>query len=574
MNKTILSLLLTSIGVGLGGCSTFTDANRDIDGAQAASKALIADVRAKATSGAVEIYRSQRISGEEISVVKKESLPPIFDRPFLYATRSAPPQEVIRTISLRTGIPAIVKDDGSTPASQGNAGLPTSGAPGAASASLLSIFAGGPITQRPMELEWDRSLKSLLDHLAITMNQYWKYEDGRIVFFKEETRTFSLNLPHGKKDVKASISLGSSGGDGGSSSSSSGSSGGSSSSSSEGSSVSVSSAQQVDPFSAVVNGVRAIIGEASQSQSPAAGMVGMPSPMGMSVQPTAGSQNSVSGPSGKIVSSPELGSLMVTAAPPILDRVAEYIDNVNKKFARNILIDVTVYNVSLTKENMAGANLDINRLIQRRFGEIGAAITPASLLSPISGVTPGQMVINRTRTDGTSTATMVVQAMSGIGDVSLVHRGQVIAINGQPSPLQVGNDITYLASSSTTQTDGAGSTTALQPGKSIVGMTANFLPTITSDNRILLQYQLNIATLMGMDQVVSGGSMIQTPNISKQSLQQQAFMRDGQSLVLFGYDQDQASQNTNASFAGFSRNADKKRQMTVIVVQVHTGGIN
>lgn len=563
MKKTSLSLLLASIGFGIAGCSTLIDSQRDIRQDNQAAAKLMTDAREKATVGAVEIFDSQRFSGDEIAVIKKEVLPPIFDRPFLYATRSAPPREVIRAIAMRTGIPAVIAET-STTNSTSQAGTQALPAAAQGGTSLLSIFSGGPVTERPMELEWDRSLKSLLDHVANTMGLYWKYEDGRIRFFKEETRTFSINLPHGKKEVEATISLdgGSSGSSGGSSGS--GSSGSSSGGSSGGGSVSVSSTQSIDPVNAIVSAVQAIVG--GDTTSGATGPV--------AAAPMGGSSGGGSG-NGKVVPSPELGMITVTAAPPVLDRVAAYVENVNKKFSKNILIDVTVYNVSLSKEGMAGISLDLNRALQKTFGQLGVSVTSPSMLGSISGGSSGGVVLDRTANGETSpSSTIVAKAMSGLGDVSLVRRGQVVAINGQPSPLQVGSSITYLASSATTQTEGAGTSASLIPGQAIVGMTANFLPSIMSDNRILLQYQLNISNLVGMDQVSSGGSMIQTPNISQQSLQQQAFLRDGQSLVLFGYDQDQSAQNSNASFSGFSMNADKKRQMTVIVMQVHTGGIN
>lgn len=591
MNKTKIAMFLAAITLGLSGCSVLNESGAQIRSNHDAATNFIEDIKNKAKPGAVEIFAGQRLSGIEIDVSKKESLPKVFGQPFLYTTHSAPPREVIRMVSLRTGIPFVIQDEAGAAAQSQSQNLSAQGS--SSVGGLMSIFSKDPVAHRPMAIEWNRSLSELLSYVAMTMGQYWKYEDGRIHFYKEETRTFTINLPQGKKEVAASISLdgiatGSGGGSiggapsgGGGASATASGLGGSGSSSSRSGSVSVSTSMNLDPFTAIANGVSAIIAngqsvaESSSNQGMAVvGMPGMVPPMpGSGISGGSGGSGHTSG---KVVLSPELGVITVTAPPPVLDRVAEYIDNVNKKFSKNILIDVTVYNVSLSKEMMAGVGVDLNRLLMRSFGELGASITSPSLLSPISGVTPGQLLLERTSNAGSSTssAAIVAKAMGGIGDVALLRRGQVVAINGQPSPLQVGSNITYLASSSTTQMQNAGTTTSLTPGQAVVGMTANFLPTITSDNRILLQYQLNISNLVSIEQVTSGESMIQTPNISQQSLQQQAFLRDGQSLVLFGYDQDQSTQNTGASMSSFSKNADKKRQMTVIVMQVHTGGIN
>jgi Flp pilus assembly secretin CpaC len=104
-----------------------------------------------------------------------------------------------------------------------------------------------------------------------------------------------------------------------------------------------------------------------------------------------------------------------------------------------------------------------------------------------------------------------------------------------------------------------------------VGFTANFLPLILGDNRILLQYQMQISQLTALTQVVSGGSSIQTPQISSQSLQQQAFVQDGQSIVLFGFDQNRDTADVAAGIGSASKAGTSQRQMMVIVMQVNGG---
>jgi type IVB pilus formation R64 PilN family outer membrane protein len=165
----------------------------------------------------------------------------------------------------------------------------------------------------------------------------------------------------------------------------------------------------------------------------------------------------------------------------------------------------------------------------------------------------------------------VAQALSQFGNVALQTQGQVLAVNGQPAPIQVANEVNYLASSSLTQAPNVGSTATLTPGTRVVGFTANFLPTVLGDNRILLQYQMQLSSLTALTQVTSGNSSIQTPQISSQSLQQQAFVKDGQSIVLFGFDQNRDTTDTAMGLGNASRAARSERQMIVIVMQVNGG---
>ena len=165
----------------------------------------------------------------------------------------------------------------------------------------------------------------------------------------------------------------------------------------------------------------------------------------------------------------------------------------------------------------------------------------------------------------------MAEALSQFGNVALQTQGQVLAINGQPSPIQVANEVNYLASTSTTLTPDVGATTTLTPGTRVVGFTANFMPLILGNNQILLNYQMQVSQMTALTQITSAGSTIQTPQISSQSLQQAAYLRDGEAIVLFGFDQNRDQADSAASLAGASRSGRSERQMVVIVIQVNGG---
>jgi type IVB pilus formation R64 PilN family outer membrane protein len=229
------------------------------------------------------------------------------------------------------------------------------------------------------------------------------------------------------------------------------------------------------------------------------------------------------------------------------------------------MVDIKIY--SLTMDNNASYGFSLDALYQKldRYGIRVVGTAPLQ-----AGGTPGQLTLslNHGRAAGSS---VIAQALAQFGNVALQTQGQVIAINGQPSPIQVANEINYLASSQTTTSPNVGSTNSLQPGTRVVGFTANFLPLILGDNRILLQYQMQISQLTALTQVVSGGSSIQTPQISSQSLQQQAFVQDGQSIVLFGFDQNRDTADVAAGIGSASKAGTSQRQMMVIVMQVNGG---
>jgi type IVB pilus formation R64 PilN family outer membrane protein len=370
-------------------------------------------------------------------------------------------------------------------------------------------------------IEWNGTLSGLLDHVTTKMDRSWSYKDGVVSIFKTQTRTFNVYLPSGKKSISSSISL-----------SGSGSSTGT---------VSVASTSMVDPYGSLLQSITAIVNEGAESSS--------------------SSTNNV-------VTNEALGLVTVTATPPQLDRIATIINSINERFAQNVLIGVKVYNLTLSNEFNLGASLDL--AYQGVTKKLSADLNPAALLAPDTG-TPGQLIFSKDPSAKFGGSSAILQALESLGKVSFVTSGQVIAANGQPSPLQVANEFTFLASSTTTQTANVGATTTLTPGTKTVGFTANFLPLILGDNRILLQYQINLSSLLSLNSISSGDSTIQIPNISTQSLQQQAFLKDGQSIVLFGFEQERSANNGRNGISAISTATSSNRNLMVIVLEVYGG---
>ena len=439
------------------------------------------------------------------------------------------------------------------------AALPTAGALGSSSLSDLG--------QSVFNFEHQGSVKMLLDDLAAKSNVSWRFNplNQSIEFFRYETRTFSVSLPAGFKSVSAGISL--SGVSGSSSASGLGSSVSASAQSSSGAgSVSVSQTLTIHPWSSIMDGVRAILNESHVSQgaqgsalnaSPMSNLTGASS----SVQNTAPMQTASSA-----IANPELGMITVTARPLVLARVERYIASINERFAHNVMIDVKIFSVALDEQNSLGFGIN---MLYAKLGQWGATLaTPSPLRAGVD--TPGILTLSPPAgASNWSGSTVVAQALAQWGKVALQRQGQVLAINGQPSPIQVANEISYVASSSTTSSANVGSITTQNTGSKVVGFTANFLPLILGDNRILLSYQMQISSLASP--LTPNALGIQTPNIASQSLQQQAFVNDGQAIVLFGYDEQRSGADSALTWGGFSKSNAQARQMMVIVLQVNSG---
>ena len=339
--------------------------------------------------------------------------------------------------------------------------------------------------------------------------------------------------------------------------------------------VAVSQSLSVNPWASIMQGIQSLLSEGANA---AVALAGNANPVASAASAASGASGasganvagglvlSAASSNGLAIANPELGLITVTARPAHLARIAHYIEAINERFAHNVLIDVKIFSVSLDAQNSLGLGLNV---LYKPLTALGASVstpTPLQAGSDTPGIITLAPASASSRWSGSS---VVAQALSQFGKVALQKQGQVLAVNGQPSPIQVANEITYVTSSTTTSAPNVGTSVTQNTGTVVVGFTANFLPLILGDHRILLSYQMQISALASP--LTPNAQGIQTPNIASQSLQQQAFLNDGQAIVLFGFDEQSSGLSKAVEWAGASSASTQARQMVVIVVQVNAG---
>jgi len=514
----------------LAGCNT---APKEVKQDRVATDNLREQMHGRSAPFAVLQHGRAKIAGEEIYLKEeKEQLPPLFNETVAYATSGQMLKEALESISRQIGVPVWLTEFANE--------QPIS------ATSTSSDDEDNP-RRTQIQLQYEGSLQGLFDQLAQSARLNWRYRDGRVEFFLYETRHFYVNLPLGKRTILSEIQSQSSG-EGGSQDSGK---------------IEVKLEETaIDPFSVVAHTVAAILME----DDGMAEMYGLEEAGFTAVE----SESENSPPSyellrgtNRIVVAPAMAMITVTSQPGALDRVADYIDKVNQRFSRNVMIDLKIYDLSLSDEERLG--FSVNALF-KKLGDYGLNVTGN-----------GEMSIVRPPAGTATTGTAVVRALREFGDTSLVTSGQVIAINGQPAPLQVGSEIRYVSGVEARDiTSGLGTTTVYTPTTSTLntGLTANFLPQMLADNRILLQYQLTSRALIRITAppVLNG---VQLPEVEMQTINQQAFVRDGEAIVLFGFERDEKRSNSGLGIPlSATRDASKGRTLRVIVMQIFGGGAN
>jgi type IVB pilus formation R64 PilN family outer membrane protein len=544
-NRKVLAAALVTT-VMMTGCAGLSQeralGRRDMRGINAARRS-----NAPEATAALRVNPMPYLLGRTVRVVKPQ--PAWLHRRITYV--SASPQSIYQVasrIGAITGIPVDVRDitqpsNSSTTGSSTTTAIPPTNMPSSMPGGIggSSTYGAGMnfiTAQYPGMVEsavhWPRgTLRGLLDYIASRYGIYWHTENNSIILFKYQTRTYPIGVPIMDSKISNSIT--------GSSGTSSGGSGTSSGS------MSVSGKSGLTPYADVVSGVQTIVDAAGPHQ-------------------------------GLVVASPALGTVTVTAPPPVQREVNRYLDQQTQEAARNIVVGVKIYSLTLSNHSNLGGSLEIafknvRQNLQAKLNglNLNSVLTSASGgvatggLGSLSLIVPSTAPGSAARWNGTQA---VVDALKSVGTVNLVTSGTVVTSNGQPGPIQVARQIAYLAQASITTTTNAGATTALTPATLTVGFTADFLPRILSHNRIMLSYQMQLSSLRSMSTISSGGSTIQTPQTSTQSASQSVVLRNGQTLVMAGFGQSNHNSGVGIGMLSGYRNHSQSRTWLIILLHV------
>jgi len=423
----------------------------------------------------------------------------------------------------------------------------TSNGSGAASGSQLpmppasltaALSNNGPKQLPLMAVSFDGNVKGLLDFAANEEGLWWKMDDGAVEFYGAVTKTFYIPAIN-RKSIGSNSVVAQSGP--GSLTSSSTSSTTSSSSTGATGNASMTDSYSVDVWGTIEKTAKTVAGRSG-------------------------------GADADVSAQPALSSITVTGSPTQVKNVEEWVKGLSDKLSQQVLISVSMYSVDLSNEDNYSWNPSV--IFNKLSSVYGLSLAGAGVPAVTGSLTP--MVLSATASSGKlDGSTLAVNALSTLGHVSETETQSVVTLNGQPAPLQIANEVTYLAESGSTISANVGSTSTLTPGVVTTGFTATFMPQIVN-GRVLLAMDMTNSVLNSISTATSDGSSIQTPNVSSTTFQQSVSLTPGQALLLSGIQQDSAQVNrsgvgTPENFllgGGVDGTRDKKLIAIVITARV------
>lgn len=266
---------------------------------------------------------------------------------------------------------------------------------------------------------------------------------------------------------------------------------------------------------------------------------------------------------GSVVVSKGSGTVTVTESPVILQRVREYIRTVSNKLARQVSINVRVYNYRTQDEFNLGANIhglfnDGYTLLN--FGE--ASVAGAGGFSAVVLPNTDPFHKNWAGTQG------FIDAMKSKGRMELQTTASGITQNNMPLPVQALRRTSYLAASSTTM-NGDNAETSLTPGQVVSGTAIMVTPHIQPDDVINLEYNMTYSVIDAMNRIEAGHSAIEAPDVSSRSIMQRFQIRSNSTIIIAGYASTSKGENGSGRILGFNFGTSDDKEYVIIIIEVN-----
>ena len=238
-----------------------------------------------------------------------------------------------------------------------------------------------------------------------------------------------------------------------------------------------------------------------------------------------GLQN-VAGPNSQLSIGQGTGILTVTALLSDQERVRDYVATMNQTMGQQIAFDVNV--LTITAQNAENYGLDLESVA---FGDsVNVDWTGGQRLpDPVGSVNVGII-------SGNFSLDAIITALSSRRNVSIETRAGATTTNFQMIPVEVVEETNYVSEVEVEIDDNGNALQSLTTDTIVTGFQMQLLPRVLNSKEILLRYSLNLSDLVGLETFDSGDGSVQLPQVSRSKFEQQVILKNGQTLVLSGFE--------------------------------------
>ena len=297
-----------------------------------------------------------------------------------------------------------------------------------------------------------------------------------------------------------------------------------------------------------------------------------------------------------------VGIITVTAPRPLLDELERYFDSLTKELYKQISIEAKIIEVHLTDNSYLGLNWT---QVLKNFNVTGTLTFGADGDDPNGNYTDGQIwpyvhSNNNSFNDGTNHGPIYdptrfvsklaldaldfdvfLNALNEQGDAKILSNPKLSVMNGQPSLLTVGRNVTYIDNVSVDRDSGGVSTIStftVETERILSGVGLALTATILNDEEIIMNLVPVTSELeepIEYRQFGDGGE-VGLPIVNVREMSTTVRVRDGEMLVIGGLISE--VENTQGEFApvlgsiplvrylfGYEEKVKEKRELIILL---------
>ncbi len=278
---------------------------------------------------------------------------------------------------------------------------------------------------------------------------------------------------------------------------------------------------------------------------------------------------------GSISANPATGTITITDTAEAVEAANELIQREIKLLSRSVRLRVQTIQVTSNNAGEAGVNLSaaISRAL-RSLPDLSMTLDSAASLTSSNAGSLGLQILSGPAAGSAA----VVKALQQMGDVQTSTELPLMTRNRKAVYYNVRNTFSYVSSTTAAAatTGGTGGTPGITTAQDSVGLKLFMFPNVTSKDTVMLTMALDQSTLRSLDTFSSGSGAntqsVQLPNKDGEGSSQEVPIRNGQTIVLTGFDRkgNQYDKRTLGpgmpAIAGGSVRASESRTTTIVLV--------
>ena len=196
-----------------------------------------------------------------------------------------------------------------------------------------------------------------------------------------------------------------------------------------------------------------------------------------------------------VIAYPESGMLLVKATARKQKQVQALIDRAVQNARRQVLIQVTIAEVTLNNKFQAGIDWSFLTQAGRAGFSLSSVLLPAA---PQDAFSHFVLNYNDPNTNGGHIIDAQVRLLQEFGDVSILSSPQIMALNNQTAVLKVVDDIVYFQVKSQTSQSQTNTVTSFDttPKTVSVGVSMSVTPQINANDSVILNIRPSVSRVL------------------------------------------------------------------------------